>query len=982
MSATIYDTAWIACVIKPNQADAELQWLFPSAFAFVLDKQHSDGGWHWPPYGQECPASTLLSSLAALFMLKRHQEQPLQLAQKFSNVEERVRHGARFVETSLRHLSHELPKSVGFEVLAPALLDELQGFGLRFSFDAKKPLYAGRDAKLSKLAKANLEKFPHAALHSLEAFYARPTEQFSHRLRARLLEGSMMASPSATAAYLIRSDTWDESAEAYLRLAISNSEGACSGSVPSAFPSTNFELIWVISTVLQANCLDQNFLNVHRDQLLKIFETQVIEDGLAGFAPGMQADADDSARASIVLSLLGKQGLSHKIRARFESTTSFETFSNEANGSVSANCNVLMALLLDLHHGADNASAIVKVVTHLTSQWLGAEAGKVSDKWNVSEYYPDMLLAQAIVKALVYWEAGQLTQLDGTGALDDMILVAFRLLVRLLITQNKEGSWGSRGAREETSYAILALTNLAGLQLATFLKQQIHAAFDQGRQFLETSHPDALQEPEFLWVEKVLYASSNLSEAYRIAILQSVSAPLQNLSLGKDIAHVDAGKMAKFAVFSQKIPMLAREPRWLTLASWLEGQLFLPKLKEVRSAVASRIGWSKDQCFQWIPTMWTLANNVSECSISATLMLKMMKVSLFNFQADEIMESQIRVDPEPIIDAIFCNKSASVVINGASTSDHSNADDAADEINVKSCVSSKPMATGSLVNRKRSLDQSVEPSASKRHQSKHATEAVEQPMHNEVYLESSLQSFKAQIASLFADTHDGSSLKAHDPQNIPRSVLSQLHRFFCAHLIQSQLNEEFVKTRNRTRRPGALSELTVFRESEYDFRAWLDNVFAIHTSCPYSFKTYFAFVDMERTSPVLETARHKHVITDVCTHLSRMCRLYNDNGSLARDMIEGNLNCVNFPEFHDGVAGLRTGADSTAEMKTDEERLKAQLMELASWERKCLENAMVQLDTMEETSKELMGSLKVFVAVTDLFGQVYVVQDLASRRKE
>lgn len=53
-----------------------------------------------------------------------------------------------------------------------------------------------------------------------------------------------MASPSATASYLIRSTEWDDEAEAYLWLAISNCDGKGSGALPSAYPTTNFEVTW------------------------------------------------------------------------------------------------------------------------------------------------------------------------------------------------------------------------------------------------------------------------------------------------------------------------------------------------------------------------------------------------------------------------------------------------------------------------------------------------------------------------------------------------------------------------------------------------------------------------------------------------------------------------------------------------------------------------------------------------------------------
>ena len=41
---------------------------------------------------------------------------------------------------------------------------------------------------------------------------------------------------------------------------------------------------------------------------------------------------------------------------------------------------------------------------------------------------------------------------------------------------------------------------------------------------------------------------------------------------------------------------------------------------------------------------------------------------------------------------------------------------------------------------------------------------------------------------------------------------------------------------------------------------------------------------------------------------------------------------------------------------------------------------MEQLENFPEIEARLMAALKVFVDVTDLFGQVYVVKDLASAK--
>ena len=247
MSCSIYDTAWVACISKPS-GDGIKQWLFPSSFAFVLDSQHADGGWHWPPQGaNECTDGTILSSLAALFAITQHVKHPFQLIRLQDGLGERLKRGTEFVAKGLQCFGSTSYYSVGIEVLVPALLELLEKEGIMFSFSGRQTLFQRRDAKLSRVPKGQLDKLPSTILHSLEALYGDTCFNFDS-LRSRLVHGSMMASPSATAAYLIRCNEWDDSAEAYLRLVLSNGAGQGSGAVPSAFPSTNFEFIWVCAS--------------------------------------------------------------------------------------------------------------------------------------------------------------------------------------------------------------------------------------------------------------------------------------------------------------------------------------------------------------------------------------------------------------------------------------------------------------------------------------------------------------------------------------------------------------------------------------------------------------------------------------------------------------------------------------------------------------------------------------------------------------
>ena len=245
MTCSIYDTAWVACVSKT--VNGVSQWLFPCSFRFVLDSQSPDGAWPAHPHQVDTDElDTILSTLAALFCLTQHARHPLQLRHLHDgSLSRRIESATVRLSSLLQNWRVGECKAVGFEVLVPSLLDLLEDEDLRFHFRDKNLLLATRDKKLMKLPPDILYRgTPFTLIHSLEAFHGRKDFDVD-RVSHHKIGGSMMASPSATASYLIRSGKWDDEAEAYLRLVISNGEGNGSGGVPSAYPSTNFELTWV-----------------------------------------------------------------------------------------------------------------------------------------------------------------------------------------------------------------------------------------------------------------------------------------------------------------------------------------------------------------------------------------------------------------------------------------------------------------------------------------------------------------------------------------------------------------------------------------------------------------------------------------------------------------------------------------------------------------------------------------------------------------
>lgn len=95
--------------------------------------------------------------------------------------------------------------------------------------------------------------------------------------------------------------------------------------------------------------------------------------------------------------------------------------------------------------------------------------------------------------------------------------------------------------------------------------------------------------------------------------------------------------------------------------------------------------------------------------------------------------------------------------------------------------------------------------------------------------------------------------------------------------------------------------------------------------------------------------------------------MHNDLGSVARDRLENNLNSLDFPEHHK--------TEETAQDQT----LKDRLMWLSAYERKCLN---LTLQDLKVIGGELQVRLMIlFIYVTDMFGQMYLEKDIASRMK-
>ncbi|KAK9775111.1 putative Terpene synthase family protein [Seiridium cardinale] len=916
MSSAVYDTAWVSLVAKDEKGSRH--WLFPECFHYILTIQLDDGSWG-PRVSQ---VDGILNTAASLLALHKHLQEPLQI---LDCSDQRLKSRIATANTSLHSQlsTWDVPSSthVGFEVVVPAILKLLEAEGFMYNFPGRGDLERLSALKLEGFVPEMLYARKSSALHSLEAFIGKiDFDKVSHHK----VNGAIMASPSATSAYLMNSSHWDDEAESYLRYVVGRR--GRSGGVPSAFPSTYFEYTWMISTFLRsgftASDLECSGLDKIREVIGEAFRCG---NGTIGFAFGLVADADDTAKGLMSLNMLGLK--QDELDARdlvdnFEADTYFRTYPSERDPSFSANCNVLLALL----HDSDSSQylpQISKIVIFLISHWWDAD-DIITDKWNLSSLYPTMLLVEAFADFVRLAEAdGNVTATLDSENQSRVAITLFQACFRTLVDQKDNGSWNH--SMEETSYGIIILSE--ALQLSSFqdqeLRQSILSAINTAVRFISSTdiHHEAIN---LLWVEKVTYGSATLTEIYRLSALKSAALVTSATMLAKTRepgASLDT-KMRSYVGLFLQTPLFANTPSWKLRGSFVEAALFGPMLRARRLATFPRTNMSEDKYFDIIPFTWTACNN--RCSIFAptAFMFEMMIISFLNYQTDEFMEtiagphfdgrlSELR----GVVDSIF----------------ESNHDSAGAKENWMVSISFPRSTNGSTGGR---IPEITGP----------LSKFVDHILHN-------------------------SRITGASPWD-KKILAAELRVFLQSHITQSKDNGRF----------RLQSTVDQYEEPEDTFFHWVRTTAADHTSCPYSFAFVSCLISasLRKGAKCFGTVTQNYAANAFCRHLATLCRMYNDYGSIERDATEWNLNSVNFLEFGFGTV--------------DAETKKRELFKLAQLERavveesfRCLEGEVNALGAVSKATakaeRRKLAIFRMFYEVTDLYGQIYVVKDIASTMK-
>ncbi|KAI0203005.1 Copalyl diphosphate synthase [Astrocystis sublimbata] len=913
MSVAAYDTAWVAMVTKV--VDGQKQWLFPECFEYILSAQSEEGGW---TIGYGAQIDGILNTAAPLLALKRHQAEPLQLQHDAQDIANRIEKATSSLQKQLAAWDVSTTEHVGFEIIVPAMLEylEKEDSSLLFEFASKKPLMKINNAKLSRFRPEFLygpRRF--TALHSLESFIGKLDFD---KVKHHRVHGSMLGSPSSTAAYMMHSSEWDDESEEYIKHVLQHAAGRGSGAVPSAFPSTHFEITWMLSTLLRAGFTQADLESPELTQMLDILSRSFeAEKGTLGFAPFFEADVDDTAKTISSLNMLGRPVSPNSLIEVFEAETHFRTYAGERDPSPTANCNALLALL----HQPDVSlfsSQILKVATFLVDFWWQAD-GKIVDKWNTCYLYPSVLIVEAFVDILNLIEQDKLPGLFDENLQSRLAVALFQACFRPLLDQLEDGSWNNN--IEETAYGVLILSEARRVTFFNDLRQPLDQAIERGVAYIKSIEERPLN---YIWIEKVSYASRLLTDSYVLGALKAASsAPSTSATIGSSLwQNVNTSVLDKHVKLFSKAELFSPHPEWELKGSMIEAVLLKPLLLKRRLEVFQRQGMQEDKYFDLIPLFWTSPNNRARTFASASFIYEVSLLSMLTYQVDEFMEAsaapafQGRM-PElrQLINTVFPEEEPANGANGHANG-HSNG-----HSNGKATASAQEEVLATLKGfKKYCLEHPIVAKAS-----------------------------------------------AADQKLLAR----ELRTYILAQVQQEEDSARFREQREAGK-PGSGSTNTFYN--------WARSTGADNVSGPFAWAYIGCLLSATLTSgggkDVFPTAGEKYMASDVYRHLATMARIYNDLGSIRRDQDEGALNSVDFPEFepHDSIESKKQVLHSIGEYEYSCLMLSFNRLEE-------LRRAGVEASkdvSAARLSKRRMDVWSMFLDQVVLFDQIYVIKDISS----
>jgi hypothetical protein len=187
----------------------------------------------------------------------------------------------------------------------------------------------------------------------------------------------------------------------------------------------------------------------------------------------------------------------------------------------------------------------------------------------------------------------------------------------------------------------------------------------------------------------------------------------------------------------------------------------------------------------------------------------------------------------------------------------------------------------------------------------------------------------------------------------------------------------------------SFSASTPFRHPSMGYAPWVHTIGGGHIAATFALMWVQACFGNKIRGPRREcfsSVQQKCMVWNLNSHSAKQLRMFNDYGSIARDVEERNLNSTNFPEFFgsgdDGWLHVN-GAEEDAEFEVLQR--KATLLKAAQYERRRTEEEWDGLER-ELVAEGLAGEklarwLGLYFAGGDQFSDMYLFRDVTNSTK-
>ena len=575
-------------------------------------------------------------------------------------------------------------------------------------------------------------------------------------------------------------------------------------------------------------------------------------------------------------------------------------------------------------------------------------------------------MSQAFETLLRSWDSGLLSNLNQELIHTRIPLTLVQAMVTTLRTQSLDGSWGlRRPSREITAYAILTLKALVIIPWLMHFADVIQLAIDRASEYLISTREQWGIE-DYIWIGKTTYVLPTVSWAYCLAALCANKSYTWSERI-RGLAVLPSKKITKLSKFFANLPIFFNDERWMLEAAVAEGFFWQQQLVRIRSDIFPYDDLTRYKYFEYIPFTWIATNHRNGSPLSNKALWELMSMALLLYQLDEFMESAVcsqeqlkGIESVKVLVKRLCKGPRQDEAESPENRYTITSDDSGNvEVSFKDVFTWRPAAEKAPLKTSEERDNELG-----------QEEVINGPPLPVTDIESTLTRFISHIL-----THRA---VVQSPHHIRLYLHQSLERYILAHIAHEEANARFASEQHSTNGlhdsldSQDLPTIKTFPALQLDYYTWTIAISARDIGCSFAYHLFTLLALPDPSQPFFQGAKQHWYSARVDHHLAVMCRQYNDCGSLARDAAEGNINSLNFAEFHEGPGGR------------DEAAMKAELLAIADFERESVGRAMRKLEgELQGTGNGAwkMDALRVMVDTADLFGQMYVARDISPRVK-